>query len=292
MPLDDIHARSIARRAMKAELLTAEVEQDLGRAWRDRGDRDAMHRLVASHMRLAVSMAGRFRRYGVPMPDLMQEAHLALMKAAEKFDPERGVRFSSYATWWIRAGLQDYVMRQYSLVRTGSTRAQKTLFFNLRRLQARFDAQAQSDGQVLDSASRNAEIARELGLSLAVVQAMEGRMVGGDASLDITGPADSDGPSWVESIVDENADTEGGFARDEAMTVLQQQLALVLGGLSAREQMILRERRLTDSPRTLESLGEELGLSKERVRQIEAATLNKLRSGIEARLPEAAEILR
>ena len=137
MALDGYTDLNVSRQAMKAELLDAETEQHLARAWRDRRDEAALHRLITAYMRLAIGMAARFRRYGAPMNDLIQEGSLGLMKAADKFDPDRGVRFSTYAVWWIKASIQDYVMRNWSMVRTGSTSSQKSLFFNLRRLRAR-----------------------------------------------------------------------------------------------------------------------------------------------------------
>ena len=137
MAFDDQPSRQLTRRAKGAELLDAETELALAYAWRDHRDEAALHRLITAYMRLAVSVAMKFRRYGAPVPDLIQEASLGLMKAADKFDPDRGVRFSTYAVWWIKASVQDYVMRNWSLVRTGSTSAQKSLFFNLRRVQAR-----------------------------------------------------------------------------------------------------------------------------------------------------------
>ena len=137
--------RTVTRQAMAAEMLDAETELDLARAWRDNQDERALHRLVNAYLRLAVSMAGKYRRYGAPMPDLVQEAGVGLMKAAEKFDPDRGVRFSTYAVWWIKASIQDYVMRNWSVVRTGSSSSQKALFFNLRRVRAKFEREAGSD---------------------------------------------------------------------------------------------------------------------------------------------------
>ena len=135
---------------MKAELLDAETELRLAYAWRDERDEAALHRLITAYMRLAISMASKFKRYGAPMNDLIQEAGLGLMKAADKFDPDRGVRFSTYAVWWIKASIQDYVMRNWSMVRTGSTSSQKSLFFNMRRVQARLERESAAAGEVLD----------------------------------------------------------------------------------------------------------------------------------------------
>ena len=150
MALDNVRDVSMTRRAMKAEMLDAETELKLAYAWRDERDEAALHRLINAYMRLAISMAYKFKRYGAPMNDLIQEAGLGLMKAAEKFDPDRGVRFSTYAVWWIKASIQDYVMRNWSMVRTGSTSSQKSLFFNMRRVQARFEREAAAVGETLD----------------------------------------------------------------------------------------------------------------------------------------------
>ncbi|MGB3314198.1 MAG: sigma-70 family RNA polymerase sigma factor, partial [Albidovulum sp.] len=149
MALDGYADQRHTRRAMRAELLDAETERELAYAWRDQRDKEALHRLITAYMRLAISMAAKFKRYGAPMNDLIQEASLGLMKAADKFDPDRGVRFSTYAVWWIKASIQDYVMRNWSMVRTGSTSSQKSLFFNLRRVQAKLEREASSRGESL-----------------------------------------------------------------------------------------------------------------------------------------------
>ena len=145
MALDISYDQSLSRSARRAELLDAETEARLAYAWRDNRDEAALHRLITAYMRLAISMASKFRRYGAPMNDLIQEASLGLMKAADKFDPDRGVRFSTYAVWWIKASIQDYVMRNWSMVRTGSTSSQKSLFFNMRRVQARIEREAEAE---------------------------------------------------------------------------------------------------------------------------------------------------
>jgi RNA polymerase sigma-32 factor len=165
---------------MKAELLDAETELRLAYAWRDDRDEEALHRLVTAYMRLAISMAAKFKRYGAPMNDLIQEAGLGLMKAADKFDPDRGVRFSTYAVWWIKASIQDYVMRNWSMVRTGSTSSQKSLFFNMRRVQARLEREAMANGQTLDKHQLRQMIATEVGVPLHDVEMMEGRLAGSD----------------------------------------------------------------------------------------------------------------
>ena len=174
---------SVTRRAMAAELLDAETELTLARKWRDEGDEAALHRLVNAYMRLAISMAAKYRRYGAPLNDLTQEATVGLMKAASKFDPDRGVRFSTYAVWWIKASIQDYVMRNWSLVRTGSTSSQKALFFNMRRVRARIEAELSAEGGEANPLDVQKEIAEELGVPLRDVEMMDARLAGSDFSL-------------------------------------------------------------------------------------------------------------
>lgn len=291
MALDFSDDRKMSRQAMKAELLDAETELRLARAWRDHRDEQALHRLITAYMRLAISMAGKFRRYGAPMNDLIQEAGLGLMKAADKFDPERGVRFSTYAVWWIRASIQDYVMRNWSMVRTGSTSSQKTLFFNLRRVQAKFEREAMSRGENLDSHQLRELVSREVGVPLHDVEMMEGRLSGSDFSLNALQSSDDDGREWIDALED---DTEqGGAIVEQAhdMAQLRDWLIEAMGSLSERERFIVRERKLREDPRTLESLGEELGLSKERIRQVEAAAFQKMRRSLEMQSKEVLHFL-
>lgn len=283
--------QSISRAAMRAELLDAETELELAFAWRDRRDEMALHRLVTAYMRLAISMASRFRRYGAPMSDLIQEASLGLMKAADKFDPERGVRFSTYAVWWIKASIQDYVMRNWSMVRTGSTSSQKALFFNLRRVQARLEREADQRGDTLDQHQLRQLVARQIGVSLADVEMMEGRLSGSDFSLNATQSVGEEGREWIETLEDDGPQAADRVAEAHDLAALRQWLATALGRLSPRERYIIRERKLADESRTLESLGEELGLSKERVRQIEAAAFTKMRRFIETEAGEATTLL-
>ncbi|WP_417254084.1 RNA polymerase factor sigma-32 [Celeribacter sp.] len=272
---------ALPRRAMKAEMLDLETEQALARAWRDHGDEEALHRLVTAYMRLAISMAAKFKRYGAPMSDLIQEAGLGLMKAAEKFDPDRGVRFSTYAVWWIKASIQDYVMRNWSLVRTGSTSAQKSLFFNMRRVQARLEREASAQGEALDHDQLLQMIAMDLGVPLRDVEVMDGRLSGSDFSLNAQQSGEDEGREWIDTLADEGATTAEmvGEAHDQAQ--LKTWIFDAMDHLSERERFIVKSRKLTDEPRTLESLGDELSLSKERVRQLEAAALQKMRISLE-----------
>ena len=277
---------------MKAELLDAETELALARAWRDERDEKALHRLIQAYMRLAISMAGKFRRYGVPMNDLIQEAGLGLMKAADKFDPDRGVRFSTYAVWWIKAGIQDHVMRNWSLVRTGSTSAQKSLFFNLKRVQAQLEREARADDLSLDKHQLAERIATEIGVSVNDVEMMQGRLSGGDYSLNAIQGGDEDGREWIDVLEDENSVGSKNVDRGRDIDILRSWLVEAMQDLSEREQLIVSQRQLRDKARTLETIGNELGISKERVRQLEVAALAKMRSALEQRGAEVKQLLR
>ncbi|KAA2314171.1 RNA polymerase factor sigma-32 [Pseudooceanicola sediminis] len=282
---------TFTRTAMKAELLDAETELALAYAWRDERNTDALHRLVTAYMRLAISMAGKYRRYGAPMNDLIQEAGLGLMKAADKFDPDRGVRFSTYAVWWIKASIQDYVMRNWSMVRTGSTSSQKSLFFNMRRVQARLEREALGRGEELDGHQLRQMIATEVGVPLRDVEMMEGRLSGSDYSLNATQSSDDEGREWIETLEDDSAGAAETVADDHDRLALRHWLVGAMSALNERERLIVRERKLRDDPRTLESLGTELGLSKERVRQLEAAAFTKMRKTLQATGAEAEALL-
>jgi RNA polymerase sigma-32 factor len=280
----------IARQAMAAELLDAETEVALARAWRDEGDEQALHRLVTAYMRLAISMAAKYRRYGAPMNDLIQEAGVGLMKAASKFDPERGVRFSTYAVWWIKASIQDYVMRNWSLVRTGSTSSQKSLFFNLRRVKAKIEAEIGMDGRDPTSYEIRREIAAELGVPLRDVDMMDARLSGADFSLNAQQAGD-EGREWVETLEDNSPQAEETVSRRSDLDHARGLLDEAFEALTDRERMIITARKLAEAPETLESLGIKLALSKERVRQLEAQGLRKMRKRLEAAHgPAAAEL--
>ncbi|WP_108838161.1 RNA polymerase factor sigma-32 [Tateyamaria sp. Alg231-49] len=291
MPLDNAREFSLSRTAMKAELLDAETELRLAYAWRDERDEAALHRLITAYMRLAISMASKFKRYGAPMNDLIQEAGLGLMKAADKFDPDRGVRFSTYAVWWIKASIQDYVMRNWSMVRTGSTSSQKSLFFNMRRVQARLERESAAAGEVLDRHQMRQMISTEIGVPLHDVEMMEGRLSGSDYSLNATQSAEDEGREWIDALVDESAQAEQTVEHSHDTEQLREWLLSALNSLNERERFIVRERKLRDQPRTLESLGDELNLSKERVRQLEAAAFGKMRKALENQSREVHHFL-
>ncbi|MFN3280986.1 MAG: RNA polymerase factor sigma-32 [Tabrizicola sp.] len=291
MALDGYTDLNVSRQAMKAELLDAETELQLARAWREKRDERALHRLITAYMRLAISMAAKFRRYGAPMNDLIQEASLGLMKAADKFDPERGVRFSTYAVWWIKASIQDYVMRNWSMVRTGSTSSQKALFFNLRRVQAKLEREASQRGEVLDQHQLRQMVAADIGVPVADVEMMEGRLSGSDLSLNATQSSDEDGREWIDALEDEGRQAAQAIEDAHDGARLRGWLVTAMKGLNARERYIVAERKLKDEGRTLESLGEELGLSKERVRQLEAAAFAKMRRSLEMQSREVRHFL-
>ena len=291
MALDNASDFSMSRKAMKAELLDAETELQLAYAWRDNRDEQALHRLITAYMRLAISMAAKFKRYGAPMNDLIQEAGLGLMKAADKFDPDRGVRFSTYAVWWIKASIQDYVMRNWSMVRTGSTSSQKSLFFNMRRVQARLEREAAAEGLGLDRHQLHQQIALEIGVPLRDVEMMDGRLSGSDFSLNAVQAADEDGREWIDALEDEREQAAQHVEHSHDTARLREWLLQAMQALNDRERFIIRERKLRDDPRTLESLGNELGLSKERVRQLEAAAFAKMRKNLEAQSREVQSLL-
>jgi RNA polymerase sigma-32 factor len=219
---------------MKAEMLDAETELRLAYAWRDERCEESLHRLITAYMRLAISMAAKFKRYGAPMNDLIQEASVGLMKAAEKFDPDRGVRFSTYAVWWIKASIQDYVMRNWSMVRTGSTSSQKSLFFNLRRVQARLEREAAAEGRKLEGHILRQMIAKEVGVPLHDVEMMEGRLSGSDFSLNATQSSEDEGREWIDALEDDNSQAAENvqLAHDNAQ--LRQWLLTALRDLNDR----------------------------------------------------------
>ena len=291
MAFDARPDNTLSRQAMKAELLDAETELKLAYAWRDERDEQALHRLITAYMRLAISMAAKFKRYGAPMNDLIQEAGLGLMKAADKFDPDRGVRFSTYAVWWIKASIQDYVMRNWSMVRTGSTSSQKSLFFNMRRVQARLEREAASRGEPLDKHQLRQMISTEVGVPLHDVEMMEGRLSGSDYSLNATQSTEDEGREWIDALEDDGPQAAEAVEHEHDIDTLRGWLVNAMSGLNDREQFIIRERKLRDQARTLESLGNELGLSKERVRQLEVAAFTKMRKSLEAESKEVAHFL-
>lgn len=268
------------RASMSVPLLERDEEFDLARRWRDTQDEAALHKLVGAYSRLVISTAGRFRNYGLPLGDLVQEGNVGLMQAAARFEPDRDVRFSTYATWWIRSAMQDFILRNWSIVRTGTTAAQKSLFFNLRRLRARI-ADASASGMTDEN---RAWVAEELGVPVRDVESMEQRMAGGDQSLNAPMAAEGE-DSWQEFLADERPSPEDVVIGLRDSRTRSRWLAEALGALSPREQTIIRKRRLTEDGATLEELGQVLGVSKERVRQLEQRAMGKLRAALSRHVP-------
>ncbi|PSC05881.1 RNA polymerase factor sigma-32 [Alsobacter soli] len=280
--------RTFVRAAMDAPFLSREEEHGLALRWKDEKDQVALHKLAAAHMRLVIAIAARFRHYGLPMADLIQEGHVGLLEAGARFEPEREVRFSTYATWWIRASIQDYILRNWSIVRGGTSSAQKALFFNLRRLRAKLSQSAAAD-QTIDV---HQEIATAVGVSRSDVALMEARLSGSDMSLNAPlTESESGAAERVDFLVDDAPlpDEAVGEAIDSERRVKWLRSALTV--LSERELNILRERRLSEESATLESLGDRLGISKERVRQIESRAMEKLRRALLERHPEPNTVL-
>ena len=270
--------RTLIRAAMSAPYLQREEEYELAVRWKEKRDQEALHKITSAHMRLVISMAAKFRHFGLAMNDLIQEGHVGLLEAAARFEPEREVRFSTYATWWIRASIQDYILRNWSIVRGGTSSAQKALFFNLRRLRERLSQGA--DGGVTGSAMYK-EIATALKVSEGDVALMDSRLSGPDSSLNAPLMEDESGSADRQDFLVSNSplpDEMVSVSIDDERRVTWLHSALDV--LSERELKIIRERRLQDDGATLEALGTKLGISKERVRQIETRALEKLRAAL------------
>lgn len=277
---------SFIKTSMQEPLLSKETEQELARLWRYNQDEQALHNLVRAYTRLVVSTASKFRNYGLPIGDLVQEGNVGLMQAAARFEPERDVRFSTYATWWIRSAMQDYVLRNWSIVRTGTTAAQKSLFFNLRRLRAKI---TEAPNGRMTSAGRDF-VSKELKVDVSDVETMEVRLSASDQSLNA---AISDGSedNWQDFLADSRPDPEEIVSDSHDTRTRSRWLSEAIGELSDREQIIIQERRMVDQGATLEQLGHKLGVSKERVRQLESRALSKLKSAILTRVESHRDLL-
>ncbi|WP_029010808.1 RNA polymerase factor sigma-32 [Azospirillum halopraeferens] len=277
---------SFIKASMREPLLSRDHEFDLARKWRDDGDERSLHTLVRAYTRLVVATAARFRNYGLPMGDLVQEGNVGLMQAASRFEPDRDVRFSTYAAWWIRSAMQDYILRNWSIVRTGTTAAQKSLFFNLRRLRARIEG-AGSGGLTREGREW---IAGELRVDVTEVEAMEMRLSAADQSLNAP-VADGSDDDWQDFLADQRPSPEDVVIGMRDAGTRSRWLAEALGELSPRERTIIEERRLREEGATLEELGRELGVSKERVRQLEHRALMKLRQSMLKRVEGYTDLL-
>ena len=259
----------------KFPMLEREQEFMLATRWQDKEDVDAAQQMVTSHLRLVAKIAMGYRGYGLPLADLIAEGNVGMMQAVKRFDPGRGFRLSTYAMWWIRAAIQEYILHSWSLVKIGTTAAQKKLFFNLRRLRARIE-----DGSgVLTDANRQ-EIATCLNVPLRDVLMMEGRMSGSDRSLNT--PVGENGESeWQDFLADDSADPEEQVMGGHDSAVRHRWIETAVSELNPREQTIIRKRRLSEDGQTLEVLGQDLGISKERVRQIEQEAMKKLKNALQ-----------
>ncbi|HRJ60422.1 MAG TPA: RNA polymerase factor sigma-32 [Azospirillaceae bacterium] len=277
---------SFIKASMREPLLSRDHEFDLARRWREDGDERALHELVRAYTRLVVATAARFRNYGLPMGDLVQEGNVGLMQAASRFEPDREVRFSTYAAWWIRSAMQDFILRNWSIVRTGTTAAQKSLFFNLRRLRARIEG---AGGTAMSDESR-ALIAAELQVEISEVESMELRLAAADQSLNAP-VADGSDDDWQDFLSDQRPSPEEVVIGMRDARTRSAWLAEALGELSPRERTIIHQRRLREEGATLEELGRELGVSKERVRQLEHRALMKLRQSMLKRVEGFQDLL-
>jgi RNA polymerase sigma-32 factor len=276
-----IDNQELLRIAAKAPMLEKEHELGLARRWRESRDQAALAALTRSYLRLVIAMAGRFRAYGLPLADLVQEGVVGLMEAASRFEPDREIRFSTYASWWVRSAMQDYILRNWSIVRTGTTAAHKSLFFNLRRLKQ----QISGDQDAPMSLEARQALAKKLGVRVRDVDVMEARLLAADRSLN--SPRTEEGESqWQDFIPCEAPLPDEALEAVHDAQVKAAILREAMAELSAREMTILRERRLSEGGVTLSSLGEKLGISKERVRQIENQALAKLKSALLARVKD------
>jgi RNA polymerase sigma-32 factor len=254
-------------------LLEPQEEYMLAKAWVDHGDKDAAHRLVTSHLRLAAKIAMGYRGYGLPIAEVISEANVGLMQAVKRFEPEKGFRLATYAMWWIRASIQEYILRSWSLVKMGTTAAQKKLFFNLRKAKNKIGAI--EEGELRPE--NVARIAHDHNVTEGEVISMNRRMAGGDASLNAQVRGDGDGTAeWQDWLEDEDADQATALAERDELETRQELLLEAMKGLNERERHILTERRLKDEPVTLEGLSQEYNVSRERIRQIEVRAFEKL----------------
>jgi RNA polymerase sigma-32 factor len=260
-------------------MLGHQEEYMLAKRWREHGHRDAAHRLVSSHLRLVTKIASGYRGYGLPISEVVSEGNIGLLQAVERFDPEKGFRLSTYATWWIKAAVQEYILRSWSLVRMGTTVNQKKLFFNLRK--------AKSKISVLDEGDMRPDQVKLIGKRLGVTETDVidmNRRLGGDASLNATIREDVDCREWQDWLMDESPDQETTLAASEEFDNRRKALADALGVLDGRDRRIFEARRLAGDPITLAELADELGVSRERVRQLEVRAFEKVQKAVKKRV--------
>ncbi len=265
----------------KFPLLEPQEEYMLAKRWVDHQDTQAAHKMVTSHLRLAAKIAMGYRGYGLPQAEVISEANVGLMQAVKRFDPEKGFRLATYAMWWIRASIQEYILRSWSLVKLGTTSAQKKLFFNLRKAKAKVGALEEGDLRPENLAL----VAKDLSVSEEEVISMNRRLSGGDASLNATVGSDGEGTTqWQDWLEDEDSDQAGDYAEKNEFDTRHALLMQAMFALNDREKDVLEKRRLAETPITLEELSEIYGVSRERIRQIEVRAFEKL----QARMRELA----
>ncbi len=255
-------------------MLEPKEEYTLAKSWREEGDRDAAHKLITSHLRLVAKIAMGYRGYGLPITEVISEGNVGLMQAVKRFEPERGFRLATYAMWWIRASIQEYILRSWSLVKLGTTASQKKLFFNLRKIKGQISALEEGDLRH----DQVTEIATRLKVPEADVISMN-RRLGGDASLNSPIRADAEG-EWQDWLVDEGTDQETELGVSQEFENRRAMLGDAIKDLNDRERRIFEARRLSDSPLTLEQLSEEFGVSRERIRQIEVRAFEKVQKAV------------
>lgn len=257
----------------KFPMLEPEQEYMLAKAWVEREDTGAAHKLVTSHLRLAAKIAMGYRGYGLPQAEVVSEANVGLMQAVKKFDPEKGFRLATYAMWWIRASIQEYVLRSWSMVKMGTTSGQKKLFFNLRKAKSRIGAYDEGDLRP----EQVSKIATDLGVTETEVVSMNRRMSGGDASLNVVVGSDGESSTqWQDWLQDDSADQAGDYEKNDELSVRSEMLMKAMSVLNDREKDIILKRRLQDKPSTLEALSSTYEVSRERIRQIEVRAFEKL----------------
>ncbi len=264
-------------------LLEPQEEYMLAKSWREHGDREAAHRLVTSHLRLVAKIAAGYRGYGLPASEVVSEGNVGLMQAVKRFEPDKGFRLATYAMWWIKAAIQEYILRSWSLVKMGTTANQKKLFFNLRKAKSRISALEEGDLRP----DQVEIIAKRLGVTEQDVVEMN-RRLGGDVSLNLPIREDGDSGNWQDWLVDESASQETLLAESEEADNRHKALGEALTVLNGRERRIFEARRLADEPITLEELADEFGVSRERVRQIEVRAFEKVRKGVRQRVNAVA----
>jgi RNA polymerase sigma-32 factor len=260
-------------------MLEPQEEYMLAKSWREHGDREAAHRLVTSHLRLVAKIAMGYRGYGLPISEVISEGNVGLMQAVKRFEPEKGFRFATYAMWWIKAAIQEYILRSWSLVKMGTTANQKKLFFNLRKAKSRISALEEGDMRP----DQVATIARRLGVGEQDVVDMN-RRLGGDVSLNAPIRNDGDTGEWQDWLVDDRDNQETTLTASEELDNRRQALSDALSVLNDRERRIFQARRLVDEPITLEELADEFGVSRERVRQIEVRAFEKVQKAVKNRV--------